>query len=105
MKATDETAVRELAIWTKNDGDVWIQVRESVEANLMKKWRKGTYDHTKAPKAWMYVADAGAKTYTRTFGGSGYGSFGCFDKATRQAVAQEMADDFHAALANGEYDE
>lgn len=83
---------RELQIYIVNDSDLYRQRVEPIIKNLAKKMKKGTYDHAKAVKLWMYLADAGAQKYTKEFDTRGASSYGIFTKADRLAVAKELAD-------------
>jgi ribosomal protein L37E len=94
----DSTAVRELEQFADNDYELYKQ-REAFEANVVKKMASGNYDHAQAPKLWGYHADRVAAKYKKEFGGE-------FDKPTRQALAYEMAKDFHDAVKTnpGDYE-
>lgn len=94
VKAVSDVDVRELVLYIENDGDLYRQQKQPIEKNLTRKWQKGQYDHSKAPKAWMYLVDNGAKKYMKEFGGPG----DAFDKATRMAAAQELADTWQAEM-------
>jgi hypothetical protein len=84
-KMADETAKRELDLFIENTGELY-PMKQAIIANLQKKRAKGKYDASKAPKAWQYWVDRGAKQYEKEFGGSK-----AFDKATRTALAEELA--------------
>jgi len=83
----DSHAVRELELYADNDHDLYRQ-KEAFHSNVVKKMAAGKYDHAQAPQLWSYYADRVAAKYTKEFGGN-------FDKPTRQALAHEMANDFH----------
>lgn len=83
----DKAMVDELYLTFTNDGRIYNRY-QSIVANLMRKANKGIYDHGKAVKAFMYLADDGAKLYKRDFPGT------IIDKPTRMAVAKRYADDF-----------
>ena len=69
--AIDTDAVRKLVLFTENDGDIYSrQTRPTIE-NLAKKLKRGTFDVKKAEKAFLYVANAGAKKYAFEFGDRG----------------------------------
>lgn len=90
----DETAARELRLYADNDADLYRQREVPIRENLKKKVAKGTYDHALAVKLWRYWADDAAKRYIEEFGTDNDMGI-VFSTATRQAVAQEKADDFH----------
>jgi hypothetical protein len=89
------TEAHELALYTVNDGQIYRQTIQPIIENLAAKIRKGTYDAELAINAWAYAADAGAKKYTKEFGGGGRnGSFGAFSKADRMAAAREIGEQY-----------
>ena len=59
--------------------------------NLLRKLDKGVYDHEKAPKLWRHLVDRGAREYCQQFGGNVRHNF---PKVTRDAVAQDYANEF-----------
>lgn len=99
------TDADELLLYIENDGDLYRQQATPIMANLARRMLKNTYDSTKAVKLWRYLADAGAKKYTKEFGTPGpNGSFGTFTPAMRQEVARDMAESFERAIKGGEHD-
>ena len=60
-----------------------------------KKMKSGKYDHTRAPKLWMYLVDNGAKQYVKEFGGDVKSQF---PKDVRQSVAIEFANEYRAEI-------
>ncbi|MED5339387.1 MAG: hypothetical protein VYE43_02975, partial [Pseudomonadota bacterium] len=60
--------------------------------NIQKKMEKGTYDHKKAPKLWMYLVKDAAKLYAKEFDGMK------FDSEVHKEVAQQLADDYKAEI-------
>lgn len=90
----DTIAAHELVLYGTNTGQLY-PMRQRIEEQLRKKAKKGTYQHSRAWKAWMYFADASAKSYTKEFGKMpGQTAFGSFDKPTRELAARQWADDF-----------
>jgi hypothetical protein len=85
--AVDETAKRELDLYAENTSELYNQ-KKSILANIQRRIAKGTFDLAKAPKLWMYWVDAAAKRYTKEFGSGGSP---IFNKATRMALAEELA--------------
>lgn len=104
-----EMAAEELVLFIDNERDLAPFGPEgqgkAAADNLRRKMARGTYDPLLAPKQMMYVADAGAKRYTKEHGTPGpHGSFGIFNKATRELAAQMLARAFEEELeAEGEY--
>ena len=90
----------ELKLFIDNDGDLYRRQTTYIQQNLSKKFVKGTYDHAKAVKLWMYLVEAGAKKYAKEFSvGTDWHSM--FPKNTRLTVAQALADDWQQELKAG----
>jgi len=101
---TDESLVAELVQWTENDGQVYEQRATPVMKNMMRKLVKGKYDHQLAVKAWMYVVEDGARSYSKEFGEGRKGEWATFfPKNIRLAAAKEMADSFLDEVKAGGY--
>lgn len=84
----DEHAATELSLYIENEYSLIgapNSIGKSIDANLRKKIAAGTYDQRLAPKAWLYLIEAGAKKYTKELGG------GSFNLATRMQVAKDFA--------------
>ena len=103
LQEVDQIAADELKLYIDNDGELYRRQTQPIIKNLMKKRAKGVFDIKKAAKLFMYLVDAGAKKYNKDFGTPGPG-FGAFDKATRMAVAKEMAEEFATNADDGYYD-
>lgn len=65
----------------------------AVAEMLRKRMARGTYDPSKAPRAWMPVADAGAKAYQREHDPTTRW-YDIFNAATRRQVAEDLAHHF-----------
>lgn len=81
--------VDELVLYITNDGDLYRQMTTPIINNMKRKHKNGNYDDTLAVKAWMHLTDAGVKKYDKEFG-SGKGSVAWLNKATREAIAEEL---------------
>lgn len=92
----------ELKLFIDNDGQLYRSQTTSIIKNLATKMAKGVYDRAKAEKLWGYLAEAGAKKYSKE-SGSGGTWHNMFDVADRRAVARELNDDFLAEWKNGSY--
>lgn len=88
----DLPAVTELKLTIENDSRVYPQ-RLAIEKNLRAKIDRMVYDPSKAPLAWLYFVDAGAKLYGQDFPGV------TFNRATRMAVAELFAREFEGQIA------
>lgn len=103
----DPETVRELELYAENNGDLYRQRLQPIHKNLMAKIAKGTYDHEKAKKLWLYAAADAAQRYTKEFDASSggmHGSHGAFSPADRRALAARLADDFKDEADLGNYD-
>ena len=90
-----EHEVRELQLYCENDGDIYRQQISMIEKNLTRRLAKGTYDHEKSKKLWMYAADNCARKYNKEFGNeSGLPWHKMFSTADRREVAKNFADSF-----------
>ena len=98
----DPVAVRELVLFTENDGTLYRQAT-SIITNLAKKMAKGQFDKTKAIKAMGYLADSGGRKYAKEYGAPVRGSWQSypmakvsriFSPATRRAAAADLLDDY-----------
>ena len=47
----------ELKLYIDNDGDLYRQRLVPIVKNIQRKMKSGKYDHSKAPKLWMYLCD------------------------------------------------
>lgn len=100
--------VEDLIMWIDNDSDVYFRNYQPVAKNMLRKLKSGRYDHAMAPKGWMYVVDAGAKSFVeQTLAGEGVLDVPVqwhevFPKAMRMEAAQELADRFLQQYENGE---
>jgi hypothetical protein len=83
----DEDAAIELELYAENTSELYNQ-KKSILANIQRKLKSGRYDHSLAPKLWMYWVDTAAKRYQKEFGSGSP----IFNKNTRMAVAKELAD-------------
>lgn len=104
----DEHAATELLLYIENESDLSplgpSGQGHSIVQNLLRKMKKGTYDHAQAPKLWGYLVETGAKRYSKEFGSSEREWSRTFTPATRDVVAQALADKFQTEAAQGEYD-
>lgn len=103
----DETAVDELEIYIDNDARFAMQAEGSqgaqIASNLWKKWEKGTYDSSKAPKAWSYMVENAAKAYSKEFSNPGDEKY-IFNPATRDEVARHLTEQFEMFARDGTFE-
>jgi len=99
----DPVAATELRLYIENDGDLYRRQLMPIINNIKRKMKSGRYDHSLAPKLWLYLVDEGAKKYTKEFDAASAKWNLTFPKPLRMAVAQEMADDYRDMIEAGEY--
>lgn len=90
----DATAANELDLYAENTSQLYGQ-KQSILANIRRKIKAGKYDHSLAPKLWMYWVDAAAKRYIWEFGYNQRVDT-IFNKATRMHLAKELADRYRS---------
>lgn len=83
----DAHALNELDLYAENTSELYNQ-KKSILANIARRIKSGTYDHALAPKLWAYWVTEAAKRYQKEFGSDSP----IFSKATRDALAKELAD-------------
>lgn len=88
-----ETEARELLLYCENDGDIYRRSVQPITQQLKKRVAKGTYDHEKSKKAWLFVAETCAKKYVTEFGGD-LPWHKMFSTADRREVATAFAESF-----------
>jgi hypothetical protein len=91
----------ELKLFIDNDGDLYRQMRTSIDRNLITKKARGIYQHDLAVKGFGYLAEAGAKKYAKEFGGTWHQMF---TPAVRREVAEALTRNFEGEAALGNYD-
>ena len=97
----DEHAAAELEIFIENDAALYRQQHVSILKNLATKKARGEYKHDLAVKLFGYLVEAGAKKYTKEFGGVWHQ---VFEVPTRRAVAESFAKSFETEHGLGNYD-
>lgn len=104
-RGLDESAARELSLWIDNDSDLYRQQYVPILKNLTAKKARGVYDHQKAAVLFGYLAESGAKRYTKEFDAPDASWSAVFPKKLRDAVAEELRDRFEEEYDNGAYAE
>jgi hypothetical protein len=100
----DINAAAELKLYIDNDEELFRRQTTPIRKNLVTKRARGQYKHPLAVKAFGYLTEAGAKKYNKEFGTSDLPWHKVFDAGTRKLVAEELAGDFEAEAALGNYD-
>ena len=97
----DPVAARELELYIENEANL-VGPGNSLGANIMRMLAgrivRGTYDSTKAWKAWVPLTTEGAKRYKREIGPINA------SKATRDAVATRLSEAFESEVRSGGLD-
>jgi len=91
---------RELDLYIMNDSDLYRQMFMPIITNIIRKLKRGVYDHKLAPNLWQYLVDQGAKKYVKEFGGTVGQQF---PKEARMELAKSMADEHYESIQAGEY--
>ena len=99
IETIDRVAADELYNFMQNERDLERQ-KDSIIKNIIRKKKSGKYDHSKAPKLWMYWVDSGAKAYDKEYSSPGVKTF---DKDTRGSVAIQFANEYNAEIDLGNY--
>ena len=99
----DETAAHELKLFTENDSQIYHSQTLSILKNLATKAAKGTYTHEGGTKLFMYLAENGAKKYSKEFS-DGRDWNQMFTVPTRRMAAKEWAEEFETEYKLGNYD-
>lgn len=100
----DDVTLRELVLYTENDGDIYRRTTTPIVRNLRTKQAQGRYDHDRAVEAFMYLAEAGARKYAREHGGGEHEWHLIFPIDVRRAAATGWRDEFEQESAAGQYD-
>lgn len=100
----DENAARELSLYIENEYSLVGAPNsqgKSIEKNLLRKMKAGTFDLARSEQAWMYLIETGAKKYAKEFADAKDWNK-IFNKPTRELVAHEFATTFYeeAKLGN-----
>lgn len=101
---TDESVAEELILFVDNDAQLYKQQFIPIIKNILRKRKRGVYDHSKAPKLWLYLMDNAAKKYAKEHGEPGARWMDMFPKNIRRLAAQMKADREWERIEGGEYD-
>ena len=97
-KEGDKIAAEELYLYINNDWGLYTSQKLMIDKNLSKKYIKGIFKKDLAVKAYLYLANEGAKKYKKEHSA-------LFDVPTRKLVAQMFADSFEADAKIGNFTE
>ena len=100
----DESVADELRMFIDNDGQLYRGMTTSIHKALVTRKARGQYDKTKAQKAFLNLATAGAKKYAKDVGNDPRGWHTMFSMNVRKIVAKEMEDFFRGEMELGNYD-
>jgi len=94
----DEAMAVELMLFMQNNSQLYRRRIQPIQKNLVTKMARDQYDSKKAIKAWMYAVEDGIKMYNKEYGDMPW------DKDTKMAVAELMANEFEEEAELGNYD-
>ena len=94
----DEAMAVELMLFMQNDSSIYRRRIQPIQKNLITKMAREQYDSKKAIKAWMYAVEDGIKMYNKEYGDIPW------DRDTKKAVAELMANEFEEEAELGNYD-
>lgn len=92
----------ELVIYINNTSELYPQYKACI-ANLCRKIARGNYDHNRAADLFVYLAEAGAKSYAREFDDVKRWAQ-IFTPAIRREAAARLRDKFEAEYRANAYD-
>ena len=84
---------RALALCVENEAVLYPRIKSIVKM-LARKYAKGTYDHAKAPLAYLCVVVEMAKLYHKRYGTPGTKYYDMFNPQIRYSAACMVADSF-----------
>jgi len=99
---SDESVAAELVMHVNNTGRLHQQM-VAIRKALMTKHARGQYSSEKAVKAFLNMADSGAKNYVREHGGGKWSD--TFPKKIRMMAAKDLRDEFEGEAKFGNYDD
>lgn len=94
----NETAVRELLLFTENDGELYRQMLSPLEHSYQRKLDKGEYDKEKAIKGFLNVVNVSAKRYSKEFATP---RDKIFTMADKREVARQLEEQFMSEIRVG----
>lgn len=98
----DKDMARELELFLQNDGDLYRQQFMPIIKNIQRKIKSDKYDHSLAPKLWIYYVENGLKKYAKEIG-SGMVWNKYLSTKDRKILATKLADYYYDQIMNGEY--
>jgi len=99
-----ESVASELKMFTENDGAIYRQQTTSILKNLATKKAQGKYNSELAVKAFMHLAESGARKYAKEFGDGEHQWSKMFPPNVRKIAAVEWRDEFETQFGHGDYD-
>jgi hypothetical protein len=92
---------KELVLHADNESHLHHSSEMPIKRNLSAKFRKGKYDHEKAPKLWAYHADRAAQSYSKQHGTPDQPWHKMFSPGVRKEAAKHWADRHHDDMKAG----
>jgi len=100
----DEVAANELYIFAVNDSDLYRQMLQPIQKNLINKKAQGVYNPTLALKAFMNFMQIAAQKYTKEYASDRDKWYDLFPVEVRKAAANEALKYFETEAELGNYD-
>lgn len=100
-----ESVAIELQQFVENDGQIYRQMTQPILKNLTTKKARGVYKADLAHKAFMNLAEAGAKQYVKQVGGCHGTWHTMFPIDVRRIVAKNWVESFETEYGYGNYDD
>jgi hypothetical protein len=100
----DPDMARELYLYSTNDSQLYFQQRKPILLNLGKKYKKGTFDVTKAAKLWRYFVDNSLQKYNKEFGSRNDKWYELMNVHDRNLLAYELAEETKAEFDLGNFE-
>jgi len=104
-KYDDSIAMGKLELFLENDGELYRQQFMSIINNIKRKIKGGSYNHSLAPKLWLYFVDNGAKKYAKENASHPSEWNKIFIKKDRTILSEKLADYYYDQIKAGEYGE
>ena len=101
----DEHAAEEIRIYADNNSQLYFSRKLPIIKNLYRKWKKGTYDISKAAKLWQYYIEDAMQRYSKEFGSRGDKWYELLSTGDRKILAREYAEFMLEEFELGAYDD
>lgn len=101
----DEHAAEEIRIYADNNSQLYFSRKLPIIKNLYRKWKKGSYDISKAAKLWQYYIEDAMQRYNKEHGSRGDKWYELLTPGDRKVLAREYAEFMLKEFELGAYDD